>query len=229
MSKTVGEIIPLKGMQRMIADKMHKSLTDTAQLTHHAQCQTLALNQRRAVIRDAGGRASMQDLLLYYIVATLVEHPRLNATLEDGETRLYEAVNLSIAVSLDNGMLVAPAIFSAQEMTLEALSVARAELTARARSGKLAVKEMTEGTFTVSNLGLTRVKYFTPILNIPQVAILGIGGSEQRLVKRVDGVVESLSFMGLSLTFDHRAVNGAPAATFLDALCTRIENAPAVQ
>lgn len=229
MNDSTSAVIPLKGAQRMIADRMHKSLAETAQLTFHAQCQTLALTQRRGAIRDAGGKASILDLLSCYVATTLVDHPILNATLEDGEIRLHEAVNLGIAISLGNGALVAPALFNVQAMTLEMLSAARTELTTRARTGKLSVEEMVAGTFTVSNLGLTRVKYFTPILNIPQVAILGIGGVEKRLVETEDGTVEGRDFMGLSLTFDHRAVNGAPAAAFLDALCDRIERAPAVR
>ncbi|MGH8111612.1 MAG: 2-oxo acid dehydrogenase subunit E2 [Rhodanobacteraceae bacterium] len=220
-------VIPLRAMRKMIADKMRQSLATTAQLTHHAECDASALARRRAVVRAAGGRVSVYDLLIHYIVATLREYPVLNATLEDGEIHLHAAVNVSIAVSLDDGLLVAPAIFDAQEMTLAELSAARRELTVRARAGKLSVREMTGGTITVSNLGLTRVKYFTPILNVPQVAVIGIGGSEQRLVPTQDGSVESRAFMGLSLTFDHQAVNGAPAAAFLDALCRRIEKAPA--
>lgn len=224
-----GAIIPLKGMRKMIADNMHKSLATTAQLTHHAQCDTTALDARRRAIRAAGGTASVQDLLIYYMVTTLVDHPALNGTLENGEIRLHTAVHLSIAISLEDGLLVAPALFDAQAMSLEALAAARRELTQRARIGKLTVPEMTGGTVTVTNLGLTRVQYFTPILNAPQIAIIGVGGREQRLVQDVDGNVETRAFMGLSLTFDHRAVNGEPAAVFLDALCQRIEQAPSLE
>ncbi|WP_435104120.1 2-oxo acid dehydrogenase subunit E2 [Arhodomonas sp. AD133] len=219
-------VIPLKGMRGMIAEKMHNSLASTAQLTHHAECDVSALLRRRGLIREHGGTASVQDLLMYYVTATLVEHPALNGTLEDGEIRLSEAVHLSIAVSLENGLLVAPALFDAQAMSLEALATARRELTERAHAGKLSVKEMTGGTATVSNLGLTRVRFFTPILNAPQIAIVGIGGTEERLTRAPDGSIAGRPYMGLSLTFDHRAVNGAPAAAFLDALCQRIEQAP---
>lgn len=225
-SDSLGEVIPLKGMRGMIADKMHKSLANTAQLTHHARCDVTALDRRRAAIRDAGGAASVQDILLYYLVATLREYPAVNGTLEENEIRLHDAVSLSVAVSLDGGLLVAPALFDVQAMTLENFAAARRELVARAQAGKLSVKEMTGGTFTVSNLGLTRVRYFTPILNIPQIAIIGIGGREEQLTRMADGNIESRFFMGLSLTFDHRAVNGEPAAAFLEALCRRIEEAP---
>lgn len=228
MSETSSEDIPLRGAQQMIAEKMHKSLMQAAQLTHHTQCSAFAFEQRRATIHDTGGKASVQDLVNHYLVSTLVEHPMFNATFENNTIRLHKAVHLSIAMSLDDGMLVAPALFDTQEMTLKRLSDERRELAVRARAGKLSVREMTGGTCTVSNLGLSRVKYFTPILNIPQVAIIGIGAIEQRLIKAEDGQIENYPFLNLSLTFDHRVVNGAPAAAFLDALCSRIERAPAV-
>ena len=93
----------------------------------------------------------------------------------------------------------------------------------KAQAGKLSVKELTGATFTVSNLGLSRVHHFTPILNPPQVAILGVGGIQRRLELGPSGELVEVEWMGLSLTFDHRAVNGSPAAEFLDDLCRRIE------
>lgn len=99
---------------------------------------------------------------------------------------------------------------------------ARWALIEQARAGRLGVKALTGATFTVSNLGRSRVHHFTPLLNLPQVAVLGIGGAETRAVPDSDGW-RAVEVIGLSLTFDHRAVNGAPAAAFLDALCERIE------
>lgn len=224
-NKLTDRVIPLRAMRKMIADKMRESLTTTAQLTHHAACDGTVLAARRAALKDAGSEVSVQDLLLHDIIATLRQHPALNATLEQGEIRMSESVHLSVAVALDDGMLVAPAIFDAQAMSLDALAAARRDVTARARTGKLSVKEMTGGTITVTNLGLSRVHFFTPILNVPQVAIIGIGGRVEKLVQTSDGKLESRSFIGLSLTFDHQAVNGAPAADFLTALCRRIEGA----
>ncbi|MFC5694676.1 2-oxo acid dehydrogenase subunit E2 [Pseudomonas sp. GCM10022186] len=215
--------LPLKGMRKMIAAKMSESLQTAAQLTHHAECELTALQARRAALKAAGGQASLQDLLLHLIIATLKDHPALNATLEDNQIIRHGAVHLGLAIPLPDDLLVAPALFDADQLDPDGLAAARRALVDKARAGKLSVKELTGATVTVSNLGLSRVRFFTPILNVPQVAIIGIGGSQRRLQREADGSLAEREFMGLSLTFDHRAVNGAPAADFLDDLCRRIE------
>jgi len=124
-------------------------------------------------------------------------------------------------------LLVAPALFNAEQLDGEELCQARKALVEKALASKLSVKELTGATFTVSNLGLSRVHHFTPVLNPPQVAILGIGGVQRRLELSASGALVEAEWLGLSLTFDHRAVNGAPAADFLDDLCRRIEEGAA--
>ncbi|MFZ6049700.1 2-oxo acid dehydrogenase subunit E2 [Pseudomonas sp. CR3202] len=215
--------LPLKGMRKMIAAKMSESLQTAAQLTHHAECELTALQARRAALKAAGGQASLQDLLLHLIIATLKDHPALNATLEDNQITRHGVVHLGLAIPLPDDLLVAPALFDADQLDPEGLAAARRALVEKAQAGKLSVKELTGATITVSNLGLSRVRFFTPILNVPQVAIIGIGGTQRRLQRAADGSLVEREFMGLSLTFDHRAVNGAPAADFLDDLCRRIE------
>lgn len=218
-----GSKLPLKGMRKMIAAKMSESLRSAAQLTLHAECELTALQARRARLKAVGSQASLQDLLLHVIVQTLGEHPALNATLEDEVITRHAAVHLGVAIPLPDDLLVAPALFDAGELDVDGLAEARRVLTGKALAGKLSVRELTGATVTVSNLGLSRVHHFTPILNVPQVAIVGIGCSQQRLQRAADGSLVEADFLGLSLTFDHRAVNGAPAADFLDALCRRIE------
>ena len=218
-----GSSLPLKGMRKMIAAKMSESLQTAAQLTHHAECELTALQARRAALKAAGSQASLQDLLLHAIVQTLGEHPALNATLQDNLITRHAAVHLGLAIPLPDDLLVAPALFDAEHLDPDGLAGARRALTDKALAGKLSVRELTGATVTVSNLGLSRVHYFTPILNVPQVAIVGIGGVQQRLQRGADGSLVERDFIGLSLTFDHRAVNGGPAAAFLDALCERIE------
>lgn len=218
-------IVKLHGIRAMIAQKMRASLGETAQLTHHADCFADALLARKAALQAQGIRASVEDLILDAVVATLARHPDMNGTLKEGALHLSAAIHLGIAIALPGNLLVAPAIFDAQAMTLTQRIAARRDLSARARTNKLSVPEMTRGTFTVSNLGLSRVRYFTPILNTPQIAILGIGCMVPTACRDdADGLVWRTA-MGLSLTFDHQAVDGAPAAAFLSDLCEVIETA----
>ncbi len=217
------ERVPLKGMRKMIAAKMLESLQTTAQLTHHAECRLDALKARRAELKAAGSAVSVQDLVLLKVIETLKAHPGLNATLADEVIHHHAAVHLGLAVPLPGDLLVAPALFNAEQLDGEELCQARKALVEKALASKLSVKELTGATFTVSNLGLSRVHHFTPILNPPQVAILGVGGIQRRLELGPSGELVEVEWMGLSLTFDHRAVNGSPAAEFLDDLCRRIE------
>lgn len=216
-------IVPLTGMKGMIASKMRESLSAAAQLTHIAECDVTALNAAKAQLAERGLKASVEDLLIHAVVSCLRKHPGLNATLEENAIRLKSAMNISCAIALPGDLLVAPTILNADSMTLEQRIEARRDLVERARNNKLSVKEMTAGTFTLSNIGLSRVRFFTPILNMPQVAILGIGEAGLRPWVVGDGRIEPRPVMGLSLTFDHRAVNGAPAANFLTDLCLAIE------
>jgi len=215
--------VPLKGMRKMIAAKMLESLQTTAQLTHHAECRLDALKARRAELKAEGSAVSVQDLLLLKVIETLKAHPGLNATLDGEVIEHHAAVHLGLAIPLPGDLLVAPALFDADRLDGESLYQARKALADKALAGKLSVKELTGATFTVSNLGLSRVHHFTPVLNPPQVAILGVGGIQRRLELGPSGELVEVEWMGLSLTFDHRAVNGAPAADFLDDLCRRIE------
>ena len=219
--------VPLKGMRKMIAAKMLESLQTTAQLTHHAECRLDALKARRAELKAAGSAVSVQDLVLLKVIETLKAHPGLNATLADEVIHHHAAVHLGLAIPLPGDLLVAPALFNAEQLDGEELCQARKALVDKALASKLSVKELTGATFTVSNLGLSRVHHFTPVLNPPQVAILGIGGVQRRLELSASGALVEAEWLGLSLTFDHRAVNGAPAADFLDDLCRRIEEGAA--
>lgn len=221
------ERVPLKGMRKMIAAKMLESLQTTAQLTHHAECRLDALKARRAELKTAGSAVSVQDLVLLKVIETLKAHPGLNATLADEVIHHHAAVHLGLAIPLPGDLLVAPALFNTEQLDGEELCQARKALVEKALASKLSVKELTGATFTVSNLGLSRVHHFTPVLNPPQVAILGIGGVQRRLELSASGALVEVEWLGLSLTFDHRAVNGAPAADFLDDLCRRIEEGAA--
>ena len=217
--------IPLKGLRGMIASNMRRSLDEAAQLTHHAECELDSLLSYKETLAASGTRVSIEDLLADCVVKTLEKHPGLNGRLEEKEIRHYRNVHLGFAIALPGDKLIAPVVFDANEKTLAERAEARKSMLERARSGDLSVPEMTAGTFTLSNLGRSRVRFFTPIINLPQLAILGIGETYRRPVENSAGQWETRRFMGLSLTFDHRAVDGGPAAEFLTDLCEVIERA----
>lgn len=217
------KVIPLKGMRGMIASKMMESLASAAQLTHHAECDASGLLAMKARISSPEVKVSVEDLLVDAVIQCLQKHPGLNGYLQNNEILLKGEVSVAVAVALPGDLLVAPAILNAGAMTLAERCAKRRDLVERAKINKLSVKEMTGGTFTITNIGLSRVRFFTPILNMPQLAILGVGETANRPWV-VDGRVEIRPVMGLSLTFDHRGVNGAPAGQFLTDLCAVIES-----
>ena len=215
--------VPLKGVRGMIADAMVKSLATAAQLTHHGSADASALMAEKARLSEAGTKVSVEDLLMLSVVRALKKVPDANGKVVNREVHLQDAVDLSVAIALPDNLLVAPAIFGADKMDVTELRAARQDLAERAKTNKLTVTEMTGGTFTISNLGLTRVEHFTPILNQGQICILGIGRMVERAVRAADGGIELCPHVGLSLTFDHRALDGAPAGELLTAICEEVE------
>ena len=177
----------------------------------------------KARLADAGTKVSVEDLLMLAVIRALKKNPDANGRVEGKEVHLSDAIDLCVAIALPGNLLVAPAIFGAGDMDVSGLRTARQDLAARAKTNKLSVKEMTGGTFTVSNLGLPRVEHFTPIINAPQICILGIGKLTDRAVRAGDGGIELRPHVGLSLTFDHRAIDGAPAGDLLTSICEEIE------
>ncbi|MBX5465045.1 MAG: 2-oxo acid dehydrogenase subunit E2 [Clostridia bacterium] len=209
-------------MRRIIAQRMQRSLAETAQLTLHASADATELVRLREARRAEG--IAYDDLLLRALALTLREHPRLNGWLVEDELRLAERVDLGLAVALPEGLIV-PVLRDAASLSLPEIAAERARLVERARSGRLALSEVTGATFTLTNLGMYRVESFTPILNAPQIATLGVGRIAPEARATAEGRVEARPTLRLSLTFDHRALDGAPAADFLDALISRLEAA----
>ena len=206
----------------MIASKMMESLSTSAQLTHHAECDVTGLLAMKTRLSSPAVKVSVEDLLVDAVIQGLQKHPGLNGYVQAGEIQIKSEISVAVAVALPGDLLVAPAILNAGTMPLADRCAARRALVERAKINKLTVKEMTGGTFTITNIGLSRVRFFTPILNVPQIAILGVGETALR-PWIVDGRVEARPVMGLSLTFDHRGINGAPAGDFLTDLCRIIE------
>lgn len=218
------EEVPMSGVRRAIARSMHASLSEMAQLTLNASFDATALMEYRKALKAGAeemglGKISINDMVMYAVSRVLPDFPQINATLTDNTMRLYKHANIGLAVDTDRGLLV-PTIFAADTMSLAEVAAADKAAAAKARDGALTPDEMSGGSFTVTNLGSLGIESFTPVINPPQVAILGVCATVNRL--RADGSVYPA--MGLSLTFDHRAVDGAPAAKFLKALCTALEN-----
>ncbi|KRB82702.1 hypothetical protein ASE00_11760 [Sphingomonas sp. Root710] len=216
--------MPIGGIRRMIARKMMDSLASTAQLSFTTRVDATALVATRAAWKQAGVPAGYEDLLLTAVRDTLLEYPRFNAVSTADAVHIYDEICVSVAVALDDS-LVAPAMPDLRGMKLPEIVELRRALVARARANKLTLSEMSFGTFTISNIGTTRVDHFTPILNGGQVAILGIGRITPALHLGEDGGVASRPELALSLTTDHRVIDGAPSGAFLTSLAERIEGA----
>lgn len=222
IAENVTHSVPLRGIRGMIADKMVASLHEAAQLTHHARADVSTLLAAKDALNARDIKVSVEDLLMAALVRVLKRHPDINGIVEERTIKLSEQIDLCVAIALPGNLLAAPAIFRAGEMSVPQLRAARQDLSARAKTNKLSVSEMTGGTFTISNLGLSRVEQFTPILNAPQIGILGVGCIVETATRSEDGT-NFRPLTCLSLTFDHRAIDGAPAAAFLTDLCDEIE------
>ena len=215
---------PMSGVRRVIARQMHASLSEMAQLTLNASFDATALMNFRASLKASGealglGKISLNDMVLFAVSRTLLNYPEINANLVDDKFRKFKHANIGLAVDTERGLLV-PTLFASEKMSLADLSACAKSAAAKARDGKLTPDEMSGGSFTVTNLGSLGIESFTPVVNPPQTAILGVCAITYRL--KADGT--TYPAMGLSLTFDHRAVDGAPAARFLSDLCRALEN-----
>jgi pyruvate dehydrogenase E2 component (dihydrolipoamide acetyltransferase) len=227
LARDLGEPpIPLAGVREKIARRMRESLASTAQYTLDASADAtglLALRGRFKARETAGApQPTIHDLVLFCAVRALVEMPALNAELIDGKLYRRAAVHLAFACDTDRGLL-APVIRNAQALSLIELAARARELAAAATAGAVAADDLAGATFTVSNLGGLGIESFTPILNPPQVGILGVGTIRLQPVRR-GGEVAFIDRIGLSLTCDHQAIDGAPGARFLAVLRKHIEN-----
>mgnify|MGYP003287926059 FL=1 len=221
------EDVKFSGIRRAISKSMTTSLHTMAQLTHNNSFDATAILNYRKALKAAGGEMAgitIGDIILYAVSRTLLNHPDLNANmLDDNTIRHFKHVNLGVAVDTPRGLMV-PTIFAADTMSLLEISKAVKELAAECRDGAISPDKLSGGSFTVSNLGNLGVESFTPVINPPQTGILGVCGTIDRVRKAADGSIELYPAMGLSLTYDHRAVDGTPAAKFQKELCANLEN-----
>ena len=221
------EDVKFSGIRRAISKSMHTSLSTMAQLTHNVSFDATQILAYRKALKAAGGDyagITIGDILLYAVSRTLLNHKDLNANmLDDNSIRKFNHVNLGVAVDTPRGLMV-PTIVHADQMSLLEISQAVKSLAGECREGNISPDKLSGGSFTVSNLGSFGVESFTPVINPPQTGILGVCGTIDRVRKGADGGIELYPAMGLSLTYDHRAVDGTPASRFLQELCKNLEN-----
>jgi len=218
---TGGEL-PLSRIWRIMAERTTQSWTSAPHFYLHREVDAGRLGSWRAVARERLGRdVSFTDLLVRATAAALYAHPRVNAAWADGSIRLNDQVNVGIAVALDDGLVV-PVVHGADRIGLAGIAACREDVVARAREGALRPEDIDGGTFTISNLGMFGVDAFNAVVNAPQAAILAVGRIVERAVA-VGGLPVVRPMMTLTLSCDHRVVDGARAARFLDALASLIE------
>ncbi len=207
---------PLTPMRRAIARRMMESLRSTAQLTMTMQADVTSLVEARETWKPALD-VTYTDLIVRAVALALRQHPSMTVRwAEDAVERLTE-IHIGVAVALEDGLVV-PVVRNADALSLPALSAEIRKLSERARRGQLTEAEMSGGVFTVTNLGMYGVDIFTPILNPPESAILGVGRIYEQLARSAQGLLWRW-MMNLSLTVDHRIIDGAPAAAFLQRVC----------
>lgn len=218
--------VKLPNIRKVIAKSMHASLSNMAQLTLNSSFDATAVMAFRAQVKDNAEKLGLNnitinDIILYAVSRTILSFKDLNAHyLDDKDVmRYFNTVNLGIAVDTERGLLV-PTVFGAEKLSLNELSAEAKSVIKAAQSGSIAPDKLKGASFTVTNLGAMGIESFTPVINPPQTGILGVDAVTYRV--KPDG--STYPAMGLSLTFDHRALDGAPAAKFLKALCDNLTN-----
>jgi len=219
--------IPVQGVREIIAENMLESLQTTAQLTLNSSSNASNLLSYRKKLKISPPERGLQeitinDMIMYITVKTLLKFKALNAYFLNDKILEFERVHLAFAVDAPQGLVV-PVIRNAHLLSLEEISKEAKRLSTSCLQGTIQPDELTGGTFTITNLGPLGIESFTPILNLPQVAVLGVCNIQLKAIREEDEV-KLAPHLGLSLTFDHRAVDGAPAAKFLKELSLAIAN-----
>ncbi|AQP45334.1 dihydrolipoamide acetyltransferase family protein [Tessaracoccus flavus] len=219
---------PLKGVRKVIAERMMHSLASSAQLTYTTTARAAGLLALRAKLKGSPEELGLNgvtigDLVGFAAIKTAAKHTNHNAHLADGTLTTFENVHLGMAVDTPRGLLV-PTVRNANQMSLREFSATSKELAFAAIDGRIDPDLLAGATFTVSNLGGFGIESFTPLLNVPQVAILGVDAIFPRAVIHDDGTVGAEQRIGFSLTADHRVIDGADAARFLQDLVKYVEN-----
>lgn len=222
------EDVKLTNIRKVIAKSMHQSLSEMAQLTHTVSFDATCIMNYRKQLKLAAEKLdvpniTLNDIMLYAVSRVLPRHPDLNAHYLGDSIRRFHHVNLGVAVDTPRGLMV-PTLFNADEKSLREISSEAKALIAACQEGSINPDLLQGGSFTVSNLGSLGIEHFTPVINPPQTGILGVCGITERVRTGKDGGISVYPAMGLSLTYDHRALDGAPASRFLAELKTALES-----
>ena len=222
----VKEVIQLTGIRKMTADRLSFSYRTAVHVTITMAMNMLEMvNLRHKLLpeieKKVQSRVTYTDMLVKVLAQTLEEYPILNSTLEDEEIKILENINIGIAVDTGIGLVV-PVVREANKKSLTEIALLTKKLIEKARSGNLALNEATGGTFTITNLGMFGIDQGAPIINPPEMAILGVGRIAEKPVV-IDGRVEIRPMMNITLSFDHRVIDGALAARFLQNMKQKIE------
>lgn len=222
--------VPLSNVRKMIAKAMHASLQNSAQLTHHMSADVRALMEARRRIKDdiAAGKntrdITLNDMVCYCVIQALKKFPDVNSHFLNDRIRTFSNVNLGLAVDTRRGLMV-PSVKNADTMDIGKLSGELRSVAEACRKGDIdpELLQSDAASFTVSNLGAYGVEMFTPVINLPQVAILGVCTIIQRPADLGNSTFGFIPVIGLSLTYDHRAIDGGPATLFLKEVKEQIE------
>lgn len=218
------ETIAMSGIRGRIAERMLRGARETATVTLTTEVDATGLVEARSALTDEGLRVSYNDLLLAITARALREHPRLNASLEGEQILTRAAIDIALAVDTERGLL-APVLRGVDRLSLAEIAAGSAALIERARDGQAGPDELRGSSFTLTNLGMFGIDSFTPIINVPECAILGVGRIKPSPAV-VDGRLAVRQMLWLSLSFDHRLVDGGPAARFLQRIAALVQ-APA--
>jgi pyruvate dehydrogenase E2 component (dihydrolipoamide acetyltransferase) len=224
------EITPLTNIRKLIAENMHASLQNSAQLTHHMSADVRRLLKWRKKFKEDSSKTNtsnitINDMVCFAVIKALKNKPGINAHFLGDSIRRYNKVHLGLAVDTERGLMV-PTLRNADDYNIYRLSSQLRQLAESCKTGKIDPDLLTPtaASFTVSNLGSFGVEMFTPVINLPQCGILGVNTIINRPADLGDGVIGFVPFIGLSLTYDHRALDGAPASDFLREVKNQIEN-----
>lgn len=217
------ELNDLSNMRKIIAQRMHESLQSSAQLTLHTSADASNIKALRKELKAKGENITINDMVCHAVVKALQAFPQMNAHFSGTQMKVFKNVHLGIAVDTPRGLLV-PNIMNANFLTLSGLANSIKTLANQCQKGNIDPDVLEGGTFTVTNLGAFGIEQFTPVLNTPQIGILGVGNINLKPIETKDGGLGFVPYIGLSLTFDHRAVDGADAARFLIELKDQLNN-----
>ncbi len=220
--------VPLSTIRKIIAQRMHASLATTAQLTLHRTFDATSILAYRARVKEQGEalglpNITINDMIVYVVARMLVKHPDLNAHFLGTKIVKYARANVGVAMDTPRGLMV-PVLRAADTLSLSETSRRLKPIADAARQGSINPDLLSGGTFTVTNMGMLGIETFTPVINVPEVAILGVGGLILKPVSDGKGGVRHVQAIPLSLTIDHQAVDGGPGARFLAAVAESLES-----